>query len=303
MRARHCWHDARGASGLVATRKSSPRGTASCFAAIAEAARAFGRDDYRALAVRNAEFLLREMVRDGRVMRSHTAGVTRIAGYLEDHAAVALGFLDVYGLTFDRRWLDAARTIADAVDDGSGTRALARTSIPPVTTRRCSRGRATSRTTPSLPGRRSRSTCCSAWPSSSAMTRGGERAMRVLESLSEPLARYAPAFGHMLGAADMAVHGAVEVALAGDPCRGRFPRARRRRRQRTTSRRSSSPAGPRQQQTAAVRIALLADKPPRDDQATAYVCRQYLCEEPTSDPAALPSQLERASRSPLGVGA
>ena len=50
-------------------------------------------------------------------------------------------------------------------------------------------------------------------------------------------------------------------------------------------------------------IALLADKPARDDQATAYVCRQYLCEEPTSDPTAIPAQLERASRSPLGVGA
>ena len=84
--------------------------------AVAEAARAFGRDDYRALAIRNGEFLLGEMVRDGRVMRSHTGGITRIPGYLEDHAAVALGFLDLYGLTFDRRWLDAARTIADAVD-------------------------------------------------------------------------------------------------------------------------------------------------------------------------------------------
>ena len=49
-----------------------------------------------------------------------------------------------------------------------------------------------------------------------------ERAMRVLESLSEPLARYAPAFGHLLGAADMAVHGAVEVALAGDPAADDF---------------------------------------------------------------------------------
>jgi uncharacterized protein YyaL (SSP411 family) len=44
-----------------------------------------------------------------------------------------------------------------------------------------------------------------------------ERATYVLDALSEPMARYAPAFGHLLGAADMAVHGAVEVALAGDP--------------------------------------------------------------------------------------
>ena len=49
-----------------------------------------------------------------------------------------------------------------------------------------------------------------------------QRAMRVLESVTEPLTRYAPAFGHMLGAADMAVHGAVEVAIAGDPAADDF---------------------------------------------------------------------------------
>src|SRR5215204_2570949 len=84
---------------------------------VAEAARAFGRDDYRTLAVRNGEFLLREMVRDGRVMRAHTAGVTRIPGFLEDHAAVALGFLDLYGLTFDERWLTEAKKIGAAIDE------------------------------------------------------------------------------------------------------------------------------------------------------------------------------------------
>src|SRR5688572_16144040 len=55
--------------------------------AVAEAARVFARTDYREMAVRNGEFLLAEMVRDGRVMRSHKDGVTRIQGYLEDHAA------------------------------------------------------------------------------------------------------------------------------------------------------------------------------------------------------------------------
>jgi uncharacterized protein YyaL (SSP411 family) len=122
------------------------------------------------------------------------------------------------------------------------------------------------------------------------------RAMQVLESVSEPMARYAPAFGHMLGAADMAVHGAVEVALAGDPAADDF--------------RALADAVAHEYVPSLVvaggppaDVALLADKPARDNQATAYVCRQYLCEEPTADPLALAPQLERASRSPLGVGA
>src|SRR6267378_4535145 len=49
---------------------------------VATAARAFDREDFARLATRNAEFLAREMVESGRVMRSHKDGVTRISGFL-----------------------------------------------------------------------------------------------------------------------------------------------------------------------------------------------------------------------------
>ena len=268
---------------------------------VAEAARAFSRDDYRTLAVANGEFLLREMVRDGRVMRSHTAGVTRIPGFLEDHAAVALGFLDLYALTFDDRWLAAAHRIADAVDEwfwDESANAYFDTA----------RDHETLLTRP-------RDVTDNAVPAGTSLAvdlqlRLGEllgdaarreRALRVLGSLSEPVARYASAFGHLLGAADMAVHGAVEVALAGDPASDDFraladavggeyvP--------------SLVIAGGAVRADGSVDVPLLADKVARDSRATAYVCRQHLCDEPTTDPSALPAQLERAARSPLGVGA
>ena len=268
---------------------------------VADAARAFSRDDYRTLAVANGEFLLREMVRDGRVMRSHTAGVTRIPGFLEDHAAVALGFLDLYALTFDDRWLAAAHRIADAVDEwfwDESANAYFDTA----------RDHETLLTRP-------RDVTDNAVPAGTSLAvdlqlRLGEllgdaarreRALRVLGSLSEPVARYASAFGHLLGAADMAVHGAVEVALAGDPASYDFraladavggeyvP--------------SLVIAGGAVRADGSVDVPLLADKVARDSRATAYVCRQHLCDEPTTDPSALPAQLERAARSPLGVGA
>jgi uncharacterized protein YyaL (SSP411 family) len=34
-------------------------------------------------------------------------------------------------------------------------------------------------------------------------------------------------------------------------------------------------------------VPLLADRPLRDGRATAYVCRGFVCDEPTSDPARL----------------
>jgi len=268
---------------------------------VAEAARAFSRDDYRTLAVANGEFLLREMVRDGRVMRSHTAGVTRIPGFLEDHAAVALGFLDLYALTFDDRWLAAAHRIADAVDEwfwDESANAYFDTA----------RDHETLLTRP-------RDVTDNAVPAGTSLAvdlqlRLGEllgdaarreRALRVLGSLSEPVARYASAFGHLLGAADMAVHGAVEVALAGDPASDDF---------RALAAAVGGEyvpslviAGGAVRADGSVDVPLLADKVARDSRATAYVCRQHLCDEPTTDPSALPAQLERAARSPLGVGA
>src|SRR5262245_5737653 len=79
--------------------------------AFAEAGRALGRDDYVRAAARNVEFVLREMRRDGRLLRTwkHGAGA-KLLGYLEDHAMVAAALLAVWEATFDRRWLDEART-------------------------------------------------------------------------------------------------------------------------------------------------------------------------------------------------
>jgi len=82
---------------------------------LAEAARAFGDAELRAMAVRNGEFLFRTLVRGDRVLRSYKDGVAKIPGFLEDYAAVALGAHALYQLTFDRIWLDRARTLADAI--------------------------------------------------------------------------------------------------------------------------------------------------------------------------------------------
>ena len=82
-------------------------------AAFAEAAAVLGRADYLATAVRNAEFITGQMVKDGRLLRSWKDGRARITGYLEDYAMVGAGMLALYEATFDRRWLDESRRLAD----------------------------------------------------------------------------------------------------------------------------------------------------------------------------------------------
>jgi len=183
---------------------------------IATSARVFSRMDFMDLALRNAEFLSREMVSNGRVMRSHKEGITRISGFLEDHAAVALGFLAVYELTFDERWVDRAREIADALiewfwDDQTGAFFDTAMDAEQLITRPRD---VTDNATPS-----GTSLAVELLLHLSELQQDAEyrrRAVFTLEALAEPMTRFPTAFGHLLGCADMEINGAIEVALVGD---------------------------------------------------------------------------------------
>ena len=262
---------------------------------LAEAARAFGDAELRAMAVRNGEFLFRTLVRGDRVLRSYKDGVAKIPGFLEDYAAVALGAHALYQLTFDRIWLDRARALADAIMLrfwDAGTQAFFDTAIDAevlVT--------------------RPRDVTDNAIPSGSSLatelflllgdllaeSEYTQRARYLLETLAEPMARYPSAFGHALGAADMAVRGAVEVAIAGDPGDGAFGSLARE----VANRYVPSLVLAGGEGRAADGIALLTNR--GGVEPIAYVCRSYACELPAEDPALLGRQLD-ALRGGTGRG-
>ena len=92
---------------------------------LAEGAAALGRDDYLQAAVKNAAFLLHTMRRDGRLLRTYKDGTAKLMAYLEDYAMLAEGLISLYEATFERRWLDEAVSLADAMvslywDPGEG---------------------------------------------------------------------------------------------------------------------------------------------------------------------------------------
>jgi uncharacterized protein YyaL (SSP411 family) len=93
-------------------------------AAFAEAARTFMRDDYRLVAERNADFLLRELRQEnGRLLRTlkrrpeqgEGAGEAKLNGYLEDYAYLVEGLLELYQTTFEPRWFVAAQELAETM--------------------------------------------------------------------------------------------------------------------------------------------------------------------------------------------
>ena len=85
--------------------------------AFAEAAVALDRADYLSAAVNNANFLLDAMRNQGRLLRTYRGGQAKLLGYLEDYAFLADGLLALYEATFEPRWLDEAAALADSMID------------------------------------------------------------------------------------------------------------------------------------------------------------------------------------------
>jgi uncharacterized protein YyaL (SSP411 family) len=257
---------------------------------IATAARIFERDDFAKLALRNGEFLYSQMVVDGRVVRSHSSNAKRIRGFLEDYAAVALGFISLYELTFESKWVTRATDLANAMVEWFWDEHLgAFFDTPRDAEALITRPRdATDNAMPS-----GTSLAVDLLLTLSELTHDpnlSRRAVFVLESLATPLIRYPSAFGHLLGAADMAVNGAVEVAIAGVPAEKNF---RSLLHQVATQYVPSLVLAGGSDESG---VALMRGRTVTRGKATAYVCRSYACEEPASDPQVLASQLENAGR-------
>jgi uncharacterized protein YyaL (SSP411 family) len=261
--------------------------------AFAEAGRALGRADYVAAAVRNAEFVLDAMRADGRLLRTWKGGRAKLKGYLEDYAMVAAALLEVYEATFERRWLDAARALGDDMlrlfwDDGldgfydtgsDGERLIIRprnlfdnavpcgTSVAVETLLRLT----------VLTGE----------------SRYEAKALKALRPMADLMARHASGFGRFLCALDFHLGPVVEVALvapaAGDGLDalvgevfGRYLPNRV-----VTGSVSGNKPG-------AAGIPLLEGREAVGGKATAYVCRNYACELPVTDRAALARRLDEA---------
>ncbi|MGK2935426.1 MAG: thioredoxin domain-containing protein [Gemmatimonadaceae bacterium] len=259
--------------------------------AVAEAARAFDNERFRAMALKNAELLHREMVHDGRVLRSRKDGVSRISGFLEDHAAVALGFISVYELTFDDRWIERALEISAVITEqfwDEESRAFfdtARDAEQLITRPRDVADNAVPAGS-SLAGE-----LCLRISEMTGDLAYRDRGERVLRPLATSMSKHAIAFGHLLGVADMLLRGGVQVAIAGDPAGDDFRKL------------VGAVAG-----TYVPALVLAGGDPARAGKvallrgrdaaggATAYVCRGFTCSLPTRDPAQLTEQLRDSAR-------
>ena len=258
--------------------------------AMAEAARAFDDAALHEASLSAGAFLRREMLRDGRVLRSWRDGAAKIPGFLEDHAAVALGFIALYQLTFDRSWLDDALALARTTvthfwsDDAAAFFDTAHDAEPLVTRPRD----VTDNATPSGTSLAVELELLVAEYTGDAAAR--RRAEYVLSTLGPALERGALSFGHLLGAADLAVHGARQLAIAGDPATD----AHRALARAAATRYSPSLVLAGGAGEAVRGLPLLEGRTAPAGGALAFACEHYTCALPTADPDALAAQLATA---------
>ena len=76
---------------------------------LADAGRVFKEPRYVKAASRAAEFVLANLrTKDGRLLRTHTAGKAKLNAYLDDYAYLADGLIALFHATGEKRWLQVA---------------------------------------------------------------------------------------------------------------------------------------------------------------------------------------------------
>ena len=257
--------------------------------ALADAARVWRNPEVRALAVRNAELLRDRLVNaEGRATRvlSGTDGPCAGPGFLEDQAAVALAFLSIHELTLDPAWLHHARRVANAMtrhffDDASGTWYDTANDAEALITR-------------------PRDVHDNATPAGASLAlevvlRFGEldgnpsardESLARMAPLAVPMGKWPNAFGHLLGVAQLAIDGAVAVALVGEPdSMAMHALAAAVADRYVPTLVLASSAGE------SAPVALLEGRAATDGTATGHVCRSFRCAMPVTDAATLLQQL------------
>jgi len=83
-------------------------------ASLARGARVLDEPKYATAAAAAADFVLKNVSKDGRLLRTYRKGEARLPGNLSDYAFFIEGLLNLYEATFDRCWLDEALRLAEA---------------------------------------------------------------------------------------------------------------------------------------------------------------------------------------------
>jgi len=254
---------------------------------LSEAARYLNRQDYLQAAQKNAGFLLNSMQKDGRLYRSWRLGKAQHKGFLEDYGSLILGLVSLYQGTCQTEWIAAAYKLTNSMvhhfyDENNGFF-----------------------DTPSDQEQlfmRPKDLQDNATPSGSSLaiqallqvgTLYGNHAWRsiaekTMGALQTTLSRYPTAFSNWLLGMTFALTSVKEVAILGDPD---DPRTRALVGTVWSNYRPDLIFAAAAYPPPEGSPTLLANRPLINGQPTAYVCRNFVCKLPVTEPEALRTQI------------
>ena len=254
-----------------------------------EASVVLQRADYLEVARRNARFLLKHLCRKGRIFRTHKDGVSKLRGYLDDYANLVEQLLALYQATGEREWLDEAVIYNDAMLEQFWNREQAAFFLT---------GKEHEKLVTPV-----RDVYDNATPAGSsvavfnllklAILTGNMEYRSIaetnLESMHLPLTRYPNGFGYLLGAADFYLGPVKEIAVVGDLKSGETRRLLEVVHGRFLPNKVVAILDPNATDGAGD-LPLLEGKTLVKGRPAAYVCENYTCKAPVTEP----SQLELA---------
>jgi uncharacterized protein YyaL (SSP411 family) len=272
--------------------------------AFAEAASILERDDYRQTAIRNAEFIMSKLtqppqqgVPEGeiRLFRVYRDGKAHIEAFAEDYAFYADGLISLYEATFEPRWIQQARGLIATLlahfrdEQAGGFYSTADYHEQLVA--------------------RPRELYDNAIPSASSVAAEAllrlyllttephyeKAAVQIFSPLLNAMSKAPAAFGRLLCALDLYLSSPSEVALIGDLRSGEMLEMLRAVWGSYVPNKVVAACYPEDEEAMRI-VPLLAYRPPVDGHVTAYICRNYVCEAPTTDPQEVVSMLSGSYR-------
>jgi uncharacterized protein YyaL (SSP411 family) len=255
-------------------------------AALAEAGAVLDEPRYSDAAVKCAEFIERELaLPGGRMRRSWTESGPGPVGYLEDHAYCAAAYLTLYEVGGDERWFVRSRELADAVLEHFEDAELGGFFTVASDHEQLLVRRKDIEDNPIPSGNSAIALTLLRLAALTGEQRYRDSATRSLKSVQRIAGRLALGFGHALQAIDFHIGPVREIALVG-PADSRAPL------QATVleSYRPRTVVASSLDATDSA-VELLRDRTPINGLAAAFVCENFACELPVTDPAALKNLL------------
>jgi uncharacterized protein YyaL (SSP411 family) len=246
--------------------------------AFAESGAALDEPELVDTARRAGHFASENLLVDGRLRRSWRQGKAPVPGFLEDHAALALGFFSLFATTAEEHWYEQAIHLVDELTRFARVEGGFHTTPEDGETLVKRPFDVTDNPTPS-----GNALAAEALLIASLYTGGGElrtRADEAIAAVGELMPRYPTMVAHHLSVLDRSTR-AKELAIVGSDWRSLADAHYRRFRPHVVLAPSA---------TGTATVPLL-DGRRSDNGAVAYLCEGFVCDLPTSDPGTLATLL------------